>query len=699
MSDILSITSTLQQGFGKKARYFDQERDLVQLLEVLGTDEWLAFVGQFLLNNSDGKSVGQNYFLRTMRTWNLQGHSVLPMAEFFSVSPTEEDTLAFGLDEKDLDQAERMRSRGEQLMMEDQYAVDSIRPKCVELQRMCEQYKDLLRRRRQLLTKSHDLHDRLDRANRWCSRGVDLLASQPIERCQTSQGAEASLQEIEAYLKMARDLKLSNPREFRQLFDEIMTQEIKGTVQQVLKRMEDVQSMCEKRKESLRRMCDPRPRPVHVAVSDTSSDIPMASDGTQRSSLSSMSLSSLPEMDILQAKRRHVMNELIETEKAYVTELQEILKGYYKEMDSRTMQHLIPQELTGQKHALFGNLEQIYKFHHDVFLQELQDCRDYPAIVGKCFVKRKEEFQMYSIYCQNKPKSEAIRMRVGDSNPFFKECQRKLGHKLPLGAYLLKPVQRITKYQLLLKEMLRFTGDDRELEGQLQEALDCMLSVLQYLNASMHQVHIVGFNENMADLGRLLLHGGFSVWTEHKQRIKDLRFKPMQRHIFLYERGLLLCKKKEEGSEDPIYTFKSKLKLSQVGLTERLKGDKRKFELWSRGREEVYIIQAPSMEVKEIWVKAIKRVLMNQFDQIRSHHRTHIPMVTDEGGMTSSQLSSDSSDYSPPANPIFPHSIPHTHHHHVGGGRGEEGEEEGWSSGEFSNDEENAAEEFAPGFE
>lgn len=31
------------------------------------------------------------------------------------------------------------------------------------------------------------------------------------------------------------------------------------------------------------------------------------------------------------------------------------------------------------------------------------------------------------------------------------ECQRKLDHKLSLDAYLLKPVQRITKYQLLLK--------------------------------------------------------------------------------------------------------------------------------------------------------------------------------------------------------------------------------------------------------
>lgn len=33
----------------------------------------------------------------------------------------------------------------------------------------------------------------------------------------------------------------------------------------------------------------------------------------------------------------------------------------------------------------------------------------------------------------------------------FQECQRKLEHKLGLDSYLLKPVQRLTKYQLLLK--------------------------------------------------------------------------------------------------------------------------------------------------------------------------------------------------------------------------------------------------------
>lgn len=33
----------------------------------------------------------------------------------------------------------------------------------------------------------------------------------------------------------------------------------------------------------------------------------------------------------------------------------------------------------------------------------------------------------------------------------FRERQMALGHALPLGSYLLKPVQRILKYHLLLE--------------------------------------------------------------------------------------------------------------------------------------------------------------------------------------------------------------------------------------------------------
>lgn len=43
--------------------------------------------------------------------------------------------------------------------------------------------------------------------------------------------------------------------------------------------------------------------------------------------------------------------------------------------------------------------------------------------------------------------------------------------------------------------------------------------------------------------------------------------------------------------------------MSQVGLTETAKGDSRKFELWLQGRQEVYIIQAATLEQKLSWVK------------------------------------------------------------------------------------------------
>lgn len=101
-------------------------------------------------------------------------------------------------------------------------------------------------------------------------------------------------------------------------------------------------------------------------------------------------------------------------------------------------------------------------------------------------------YRLYSFYCQNIPRSDRLRETLVDTHLFLQECQKRLGHKLPLAAYLLKPVQRITKYQLLLKDLLRFS-DSGSCTKELQKALDCMLIVLKCVNDSMHQVAITGF--------------------------------------------------------------------------------------------------------------------------------------------------------------------------------------------------------------
>uniref|UniRef100_A0A8C6WQ94 MCF.2 cell line derived transforming sequence b n=1 Tax=Neogobius melanostomus TaxID=47308 RepID=A0A8C6WQ94_9GOBI len=301
----------------------------------------------------------------------------------------------------------------------------------------------------------------------------------------------------------------------------------------------------------------------------------------------------------------HIMKELIATERIYVDELLSVLLA---EMEDPSVCNLLPSDLRSQRDVLFGNMPEIYQFHSRMFLQDLQSCLETPERVGGCFLQRKDKFQVYERYCHNKPHSELLWRQFADL-PFFQECQKRLDHKLGLDSYLLKPIQRLTKYQLLLKEQYRC---------ELQEALDSMLELLKSVNDSMHQIAITGYQGDLSQLGRVLMQGSFSVWISHKRaavRMKEMaRFKPMQRHLFLYEHALLFCKRRDEDTPDrtPFYSFKSCLRMSAVGITENVKGDVKKFEIWYSGREVVYIVLAPSVEVKMTWLTEIRKILTNQ---------------------------------------------------------------------------------------
>lgn len=67
--------------------------------------------------------------------------------------------------------------------------------------------------------------------------------------------------------------------------------------------------------------------------------------------------------------------------------------------------------------------------------------------------------------------------------------------------------------------------------------------------------------EELSELGELLMQGSFSVWPESKKdRLRDLRLKPMQRHIFLYQKALMFCKKSAAHNK-ATYHFKRILKV------------------------------------------------------------------------------------------------------------------------------------------
>jgi len=144
-----------------------------------------------------------------------------------------------------------------------------------------------------------------------------------------------------------------------------------------------------------------------------------------------------------------------------------------------------------------------------------------------------------------------------------------------------------------------------------------MLIVLKCVNDSMHQIAITGFPADLSQQGELLLQDSFQVWTETKKDLR-LRIKPQHRHIFLYQKAMLFCKQASKtGHNKNTYQFKHYLKMSQIGLTESVRGDPRRFEVWLQGRQEVHTIQATNVEGKNKWVSEIKRVLLNQLEELK----------------------------------------------------------------------------------
>ncbi|XP_029385675.1 guanine nucleotide exchange factor DBS isoform X5 [Echeneis naucrates] len=542
-----------------------------------------------------------------------------------------------------LDRALALSRDGDELIQNSHYAEDSIQPKCSELRAISENVSSSLRAKKDHLLKAMELHQCLEKASKWVDDGIYLLASQPVDKCQSHEGAELALQELERYLDNAGQNQLTDLSTIWTEYEAVLNQQLKDQIEKIFQKQVLMQEMFDKRRVSLKKLAAKQTRPVQPVAprpeafiksplsspahraqqekncSETDTGSPNQKNGDSNGRHASQS----EEEENLAVLRRHVMNELLETERAYVEELLCVMQGYASEMDNPAMSHLIPAPLQNKKEILFGNMPEIYHFHKRTFLRELEQYTDCPQLVGRCFLERMTDLQIYEKYCHNKPRSESLWRQCSDC-AFFQECQKKLEHKLGLDSYLLKPVQRITKYQLLLKEMLKYS---KGCEGaaDLQEALTSILGILKAVNDSMHLIAITGYEGNLSELGKLLMQGSFNVWTEHKKghaKVKDLaRFKPMQRHLFLHEKALLFCKRREENGEGyekaPSYSFKQSLNMSAVGITENAKGDNKKFEIWCNSREEVYIVQAPTTEVKTTWVNEIRKVLTTQLEACR----------------------------------------------------------------------------------
>ncbi|XP_070645489.1 rho guanine nucleotide exchange factor 25 isoform X4 [Bos indicus] len=298
-------------------------------------------------------------------------------------------------------------------------------------------------------------------------------------------------------------------------------------------------------------------------------------------------LSQAPESEEEQKKKAlersmYVLSELVETEKMYVDDLGQIVEGYMATMAAQG----VPENLRGRDRIVFGNIQQIYEWHRDYFLRELQRCLKDPDWLAQLFIKH--------------------------------ELRQQLGHRLQLNDLLIKPVQRIMKYQLLLKDFLKYyrrAGMDTE---ELEQAVEVMCFVPKRCNDMMTLGRLRGFEGKLTAQGKLL--GQDTFWVTEPEAGGLLSSRGRERRVFLFEQIIIFSEALGggvRGGAQPGYVYKNSIKVSCLGLEANLQGDPCRFALTSRGPEggiQRYVLQAADPAISQAWIKQVAQILESQRD-------------------------------------------------------------------------------------
>jgi len=301
-----------------------------------------------------------------------------------------------------------------------------------------------------------------------------------------------------------------------------------------------------------------------------------------------------------EAKVKMTIDELISTEKDYVKSLNYVIQNYVPEMSRLDL----PHALRCKRNVIFGNLENIADFHSNRFLQHLQECKEKPQLVAKVFKNHKDSFSLYALYSKNKPQSDLLLAEHG--NDFFKSKQMQLGDKMNLASYLLKPVQRMAKYALLLHRMAKRSHGDTE--KHLREAESLVKFQLRHGNDLLTMDSIRDCDVNLKEQGNLLRQEQFTIYSGRKKII---------RRVFLFEDLILFAKPVSVSGGHDIYHYKCSYKTAEIGMTENIGDSGNKFEIWfrrrkSRATQATFVLHSNSRAVKSQWVQEIRSLLWKQ---------------------------------------------------------------------------------------
>nr|CAH7742463.1 unnamed protein product [Callosobruchus chinensis] len=287
-----------------------------------------------------------------------------------------------------------------------------------------------------------------------------------------------------------------------------------------------------------------------------------------------------------------VVKELIETEQEFVKDMYSVIQKYFTFPEEPGK---VPKVIKDNADLLYGNFKEIAEFHRTVLMEGIKYHANDPVLLGKTFLRLERDFDKHVLYFQNEPIAQEFLDTCDEAYDYFAEVSHRLGDDKSLYEYLKLPIQRINDYQLLLKELVRYTDCLGEDVTNLQRALDLMLSVPHRAEDDKFISSIEGFKGNIHKLGRLLAHDRFSV------SFGDIT---KERYLFLFKTHILICKVRRISDDRSIFQLKDTVKLAQTEIRDN-PDDNFCFELVDTVGGQFLRLKA-YRNIKNTWVKNLK---------------------------------------------------------------------------------------------
>uniref|UniRef100_A0A672UVJ3 FYVE, RhoGEF and PH domain containing 2 n=1 Tax=Strigops habroptila TaxID=2489341 RepID=A0A672UVJ3_STRHB len=302
-------------------------------------------------------------------------------------------------------------------------------------------------------------------------------------------------------------------------------------------------------------------------------------------------------------EEKKIALELLETEQAYVNRLHLLDQIFYTELMKEAKNgKTVPEEVVKM---IFSNISSIYQFHSKFFLPELQkrmeDWSCNPRI-GDVIQKLAPFLKMYGEYVKNFDKAVELITVWSEKSPPFQEliADIQVCANLTLQHHMLEPVQRIPRYELLLKDYVRKLPPESPDRDDAEKALEMIFMVAKHSNAAIAEMkrlqnlwvvyQRLGLEDDIVDPSNELIKEG------PIQKISTRNNSTSEKYLFLFNNMLLYCVPRviQVGAEFQVHlrinvdSMKVReLNDTQFPNTFLVSGKQRTLELQARSEEEM----------------------------------------------------------------------------------------------------------------